>query len=204
MMIEDFGPKVASVWNDLRSTTRNLMERAWRSAASGSAVQVARSLQYDPRADHELSRLLAALDARANEAEKPTADEPSHRARRLADACATVLAQQTQSAEVFAQLIQRAHERKDYARVDELAGILPERLAPTEICELARSNSVVVRALAHEALTQMPARLLAGLLRDPVDASVAHVALQRQAHEYLSEEAQHILREFEDSGSESF
>ncbi|HYT49774.1 MAG TPA: hypothetical protein VEL78_05240, partial [Pyrinomonadaceae bacterium] len=71
MMIEDFGPKVASVWNDLRSTTRNLMERAWRSAASGSAVQVARSLQYDPRADYELSRLLAALDARANEAERP-------------------------------------------------------------------------------------------------------------------------------------
>ena len=30
------------------------------------------------------------------------------------------------------------------------------------------------------------------------------LALQRQAHEYLSEEAQRILREFEDSGSESF
>ncbi len=73
-----------------------------------------------------------------------------------------------------------------------------------EICELARSNSVVVRALAHEALTQMPSRLLAGLLRDPVDASMAHIALQRQTHEYLSEEAQRILREFEDSGSESF
>jgi hypothetical protein len=33
---------------------------------------------------------------------------------------------------------------------------------------------------------------------------MAHIALQRQAHEYLSEEAQRILREFEDSGSESF
>src|SRR5437870_9631178 len=204
MMIEDFGPKVASVWNDLRSTTRNLMERAWRSAASGSAVQVARSLQYDPRADYELSRLLAALDARANEAERPTADEPSHRARRLADACANVLAQQTQSAEVFAQLIQRAHERKDYARVDALAEMLPERLAPSEVCELARSNNVVVRALAQEALTQMPAPLLTALLRDPVDASVARVALERQASEYSSEEARRVLREFEDFGSEGF
>ncbi len=203
-MIEDFGPKVASVWNDLRSTTRNLMERAWRSAASGTAVHATRPLPYDPRADHELSRLLAALDARANEAERPAADESSHRARRLADACATVLAEQTQSAEVFAQLIQRAHEGKDYARVDELAGILPERLAPTEICELARSNNVIVRALAHEALTQMPAQLLAALLRDPIDASVAHVALHRQAHEYLSEEAQRILREYENLGLDGF
>jgi len=122
----------------------------------------------------------------------------------LADACATVLAQQTQSAEVFAQLIQRAHERKDYARVDELAGILPERLAPTEICELARSNNVIVRALAHEALTQMPAQLLAALLRDPIDAAVAHIALQRQAHEYSSEEAKRILREYENFGLDGF
>src|SRR5438046_4034038 len=127
MMIEDFGPKVASVWNDLRSTTRNLMERAWRSAASGSAVPVARSLQYDPRADYELSRLLAALDARANEAERPTADEPSHRARRLADACATVLAPPTQSAEVFAQLVPRAPDLTSFSRVDATAGLAPER-----------------------------------------------------------------------------
>src|SRR5213078_1279732 len=204
MMIEDFGPKVASVWNDLRSTTRNLMERAWRSAASGSAVQVARSPQYDPRADNELSRLLAALDARANEAEKPAADEPSHRARRLADACATVLTEQTQSAEVFAQLIQRAHERKDYARVDALAGVLAQRLAPSEVCELARSPNVVVRALAHEALAQMPATLLIMLLRDPVDAAVARYVLQRQATEYNSDEARQALQELDEFGLEQF
>jgi hypothetical protein len=199
-MIDDFGPKVASVWNDLRSSTRNLLERAWRSATNDSTSQVVGSLQYDPRADNELSRLLVALDARANEGEKSVANESSRRLRKLADACATILANQTQSAEVFSQLIQRAHERKDYARVDELAGLLPQRLAPSEICELARSNNVVVRALAHEALTQMPARLLAALLRDPIDSGVAEIALQRQAGEYLSEEAQRILREYEDSG----
>ena len=207
-MIEDFGPRVESVWNDLRLTTRNLVERAWQSVASGSPAKVARPTPYDPRADNELSRLLAALDARASESanqpKQPGEDEASVRARRLADTCAAVLIQQTQSAEVFAQLIQRAHDRKDYARVDELAGILPERLAPSELCELARANNVVVRALAHEALTQMPSRLLAILLRDPVDSPVARMTLERQAHEYLSEEAQRILREYEEFGLEGF
>ena len=204
MMIEDFGPRVASVWNDLRLTTRNLIERAWRFPPSSSIAQSARSVPYDPRADHELSRLLAALDAHASESESSAKAEPSRRAQRFADACANVLTQQTQSAEVFAQLIQRAHERNDYATVDALAGTLAERLAPSEVCELARSNNVVVRALAQEALTQMPAPLLASLLRDPVDAVVARVALERQAGEYLSEEAQQVLREFEDFGLEGF
>jgi hypothetical protein len=105
---------------------------------------------------------------------------------------------------VFAQLIQRAHERNDYARVDALAGVLAQRLAPTEVCELARSPNVVVRALAHEALAQMPATLLVMLLRDPVDAAVARYALQRQATEYNSEEARQALQELDDFGLEPF
>ena len=204
MMIEDFGPRVASVWNDLRTATRALVERAWQTSAGGSVVQIPRSAPYDPRADRELSRLLAVLDEHASEAEKLAHDEPSRRARQLADACANVLTQQTQSAEVFAQLIQRAHERKDYARVDVLAGMLAERLAPSEVCELARSTNVVVRALAQEALTQMPPRLLGALLRDPVDAAIARFALVRQASEFASEEAQRALRELEDFGPEDF
>jgi hypothetical protein len=122
----------------------------------------------------------------------------------LADACASVLSQQTQSAEVFAQLIKRAHQRNDYARVDALAGVMSRRLAPSEVCELARSNNVVVRALAQEALTQMPASRLLALLRDPVDALVARHALERQATEYASEEAYRALREFEDFSTEDF
>jgi hypothetical protein len=200
MVIEDFGPRVASVWNHLRTTTRNLVERAWQSSAGGSVMQIPRSAPYDPRADNELSQLLAVLDEHASEAELSAKDE----ARRLADACANVLTQQTQSAEVFAQLIQRAHERNDYARVDSLAGTLAGRLAPSEVCELARSGNVVVRALAQEALTQMPASLLAALLRDPVDAGIARNALERQATEYLSEEAQRALGEFESFGLEDF
>jgi hypothetical protein len=69
---------------------------------------------------------------------------------------------------------------------------------------LARANNVVVRALAQEALTQMPASLLIALLHDPVDAMVARHALERQATEYASEEAYRALHEFEDFSSEDF
>jgi hypothetical protein len=196
MMIEDFGPRVANVWNHLRTTTRNLVERAWQSPTTGPA-QVQRATPYDPRADQELSQLLAALDEHAGQVERASGREGAREARRLADACAHVLSQQTQSAEVFAQLIERAHQRKDYAKVDALAGLLPERLAPSEMAELGRANNVVVRALAQEALTQLPTSLLAALLRDPVDAMVARQALERQATEFASLEAQQVLNEFE-------
>lgn len=195
-MIEDFGPRVANVWNHLRTTTRNLVERAWQSPTAGAA-QVQRAAPYDPRADQELSQLLAALDEHAGQVEQASGREGAREARRLADACANVLSQQTQSAEVFAQLIERAHQRKDYAKVDSLAGLLPERLAPSEMAELGRANNVVVRALAQEALTQLPTSLLAALLRDPVDATVARQALERQATEFASLEAQQVLNEFE-------
>jgi hypothetical protein len=193
MMIEDFGPRVASVWKDLRSTTRNLVEKAWKSPAGVPGIRMPRSAPYDPRADLELSHLLTVLDEHVGEAESSRGEDKSSRARRFADACADVLTEQTQSAEVFAQLIKRAHQQHDYARVDALAGMLVERLAPSEVCELARSTNVVVRALAHEALTQMPVSLLVALLRDPIDAVMARHALARQATEYASEEARLAL-----------
>jgi len=62
MMIEELGPGVANVWNHLRPATRNLLEKAWLSAAAGNTQQVHRPTQYDPRADQELEQLLAALD----------------------------------------------------------------------------------------------------------------------------------------------
>ncbi|HEX7721022.1 MAG TPA: hypothetical protein VF397_02615 [Pyrinomonadaceae bacterium] len=204
MVIEEFGPRVANVWNHLRTTTRNLVENAWRSASSGSAPQVPRSAPYDPRADQELGQLLAALDDHAQQTESSAGREGARESRRLADACANVLSQQTQSAEVFAQLIVRAHQRNNYAQVDALAERLPERLAPSELCELARANNVIVRALAHEALTQLPTSLLAAVLRDPVDAVIARQALERQATEFGSEDAQRTLREAIEGFEENF
>ncbi len=203
MMIEEFGPRVANVWNHLRTTTRNLIENVWQSAGSGSA-HVPRSAPYDPRADQELSQLLAALDEHAQQTDASSGREGARESRRLADACANVLSQQTQSAEVFAQLIERAHRRNNYAQVDALAALLPERLAPSELCELARSNTVIVRALGHEALTQLPTSLLAAVLRDPVDAAIARQALERQAIEFGSEDAQRILREAIEGFEEHF
>ena len=195
MVIEELGPRVANVWNHLRPTTKNLVEKAWQSSATGVTQQLPRVSAYDPRADQELSQLLTALDEHAQQTEVSAGREGARESRRLADACANVLSQQTQSAEVFAQLIGRAHQRRNYAQVDVLAALLPERLAPSELCELARSNNVIVRALAHETLTQFPTSLLAALLRDPIDAVVARQALERQANEFGSEDAHRALHE---------
>src|SRR5437868_12419969 len=197
-MIEDFGARVASVWEGLRSTTRNLVEKALQASAAGStsASQPARAegRPYDARADWELSRLLAALDERASEAGASLNAEQAKELRRMADTTALVLQGQTQSAEVFAQLVARAHRAHDFARIDQLADTLTTRFAPSEICELARSDDAVVRALAYEALAQAPTSLLIGLLADPVDSEIARDALERQAIEYGSEEARRVVQ----------
>ncbi len=190
-MIEDFGGRVATVWSELRPTTRGLVERALQ--ASNTASPQARNIPYDPRADLELSRLLAALDDRASETGTVLEREKSERLRHVANTCAAVLQDKTQSAEVFSQLVRRAEQQRDYRRIDALADALVSRFAPSEICELARSEDVVVRALANEALTQFPTSVLVGLLSDPVDSEIAREALRRQAVEYGSEEARHIV-----------
>ena len=189
--IEDFGGRVASVWSELRPTTRGLVERALQTA--NSATPPARNLPYDARADLELSRLLEALDDRVAETETSVEKEKGDRLRHVADICAGVLQEKTQSADVFCQLIHRAETHHDYRRIDKLADALG-RFAPSEICELARSQEVVVRALANEALAQFPTSILIDLLNDPVDSEVAREALRRQAIEYGSEEARQIVQ----------
>lgn len=197
--IEDFGVRVASVWQELRSTTRDLVESALSSQAAKSVTPGARAVPYDARADWELSRLLTVLDDRADEARESLSKEQTGTLEKMADTCATVLLDRTQSAEVFAQLVERAHARRDYARIDVLADALAKRLAPAEVCELARSGNVVIRALAHECLVATPTSVLIGLLRDPVDASIARDVLERQAVDYGSEEARQIVNYLEQS-----
>ena len=71
VMIEDFGARVASVWEGMRPTTRSLIVGALQSSNAGAgAASTTRNSgsPYDARADWELSRLLAALDERATEA----------------------------------------------------------------------------------------------------------------------------------------
>ena len=190
-MIDDFGDRIASVWSELRPATRGLVERALQAAATGA--QTTRNSHYDARADLELSRFLAALDARAAEKTERLDAETGGKLRSIADTCASVLQEQTESAEVFTQLVKRAETQKDYSRIDTLADALTTRFPPSEICELARSEDVIVRELANEALARCPVSVLAVLLNDPVDADTAKFALRRQVVEYGSEEARRLV-----------
>jgi hypothetical protein len=197
LMIEDFGGRLASVWSELRPTTRGLVERAVQArnnALPSSPRNSANTpnLPYDARADHELSLLLAALDERVTETDLSQQADHGKQLRHIADTCASVLQEKTRSAEVFSQLVRRADSQRDYARIDALADALT-RFSPTEICELARSDDAVVKALANEALAQFPTSVLIGLLSDPVDSDIARDALRRQALDYGSEEARQIV-----------
>jgi len=190
LSIDDFGSRIASVWSELRPSTRGLVERALQTP---NGPQATRNFHYDARADLELSRFLAALDDRA--AEKPNAldAEKNGKLKSIADTCAAVLLEKTESAEVFAQLVRRAETQRDYRRIDILADALTSRFPPSEICELARSTDPIVRELANEALARCPVSVLTSLLNDPVDSDTARAALRRQIVEYGSEEARQIV-----------
>jgi hypothetical protein len=191
---EEFGRRVASAWEGLRPTTRTIIERALQPAPpthGGGA-------NYDARSEMELSRLLEALDERAREAGALRLNaEQAHELVRVADACALILYTGGRSAEVFGQLLERALLARDYARVDRVADTLTSRLAPSEICEMARNANPAVRAIAHEALAQKPPSVLVELLGDPVDAEEAREALEIQADDYESEEARWIVNTLE-------
>jgi hypothetical protein len=201
-MIEDFGERVATVWSELRPSTRGIVERALQAASSGS--QPARNFQYDARADIELSRFLTALDDRASEKNHALDNETIKNLKSVADTCAEVLQEKTESAEVFAQLVRRAHAQRAYNRIDLLADSLTSRFPPSEICELARSSDVIIRELANEALARCPVSVLATLLSDPVDSEIARAALRRQVAEYGSEDARHIVTVLDQVGNDEF
>ena len=190
LAIDDFGGRIASVWSELRPSTRGLVERALQAPLTGA--QAAR-IQYDARSDIELSRFLAALDDRAAEKTEALDAVTGGKLKSIADTCASVLQEKTESAEGFAQLVRRASSQRDYKRIDTLADALNSRFPPSEICELARSDNTIVRELANEALARCPTSLLAALLGDPVDADTARLALRRQVLEYGSEEARKIV-----------
>lgn len=191
LITDDFGSRIATAWSELRPATRGLVERALQASTSGT--QPARNFQYDARADLELSRFLAALDDRAAEKTDALDPEKNGKLKSIADTCAAVLLEQTESAEVFTQLVRRAQMQKDYRHIDTLADALNSRFPPSEICELARSEEVVVRELANEALARCPISVLASLLNDPIDAETARAALRRQVVEYGSEDARQIV-----------
>ena len=200
--IKDLGGRVATVWSELRPATRQLVERALEPGLNAAGA-TPRNTPYDARADLELSRLLTALDEGAAETGRAAGQGRRQKLRQVADTCAAVLLEKTRSAEVFVQLVQRAEQQHDYARIDELANILTFRFAASEICELARAPNQVVRALARDSLTQIPTPALVALLQDPVDAQIARAALQRQAREFGSEQARQVLMVFDQLDGET-
>jgi len=189
--MKDFGGRVATVWSELRPATRGLVERALQASTGGA--QATRNFQYDARADLELSRFLRALDERASDKSNALDSENVQKLRSIAETCAAVLQEKTESAEVFTQLVRRAEVLHDYKRIDVLADSLINRFPPSEICELARSEQAIVRELANETLARCPVSVLATLLADPVDSEIARAALRRQIAEYGSEEARQIV-----------
>ena len=191
LSIDDFGTRIATAWSELRPATRGLVERALQAASTGN--KTTRNFQYDARADLELSRFLAALDDRAAEKTNVLDAEKNGKLKSIADTCAAVLLEKTESAEVFAQLVRRAQSQRDYRRIDTLADALTARFPPSELCELARSEDTMIRELANEALARCPVSKLTLLLNDPVDAETARAALRRQIVEYGSEDAREIL-----------
>ncbi|MEO6391341.1 MAG: hypothetical protein ABIP75_05770 [Pyrinomonadaceae bacterium] len=205
MMIEDFGARIVSVWEGLRPATRKLVVGALQSnpnPASATPRPPAGVRDYDARADWELSRLLFALDERAAESGNGLTTEQVNELRRMAGACASVLQAQTQSAEVFSQLVDRAMKVKDYALIDRLADTLTHRFSAGEMCELVRNTNPVVRALAHEALVQLPLNSLIGTLDDPLDGEIARDAIARQAFEFGSDEARQFMAVLDQEGSD--
>jgi hypothetical protein len=191
LAIEDLGSRVATVWSELRPATRGFVERALQ-AGSGNP-QPTRNFHYDARADLELSRFLTALDDRIAEKNDGVDLATTVKVKTVAEACAAVLQEKTESAEVFSQLVRRADSQRDYKRIDALADALNMRFPPSELCELARSQDPIVRELANEALARCPISILAILLTDPVDSETARAALRRQIVEYGSEEARQIV-----------
>ena len=198
MMIKDFGARVESVWEGLRHVTKKMLVGALQ-AKSGSSVNVpAQKFSYDTQADWELSRLLFALDEKAKDADVKNNPEKSGKLQRLTETCISVLEAQTESAEVFIQLAERALAKRDYKEIDRLADLLAERFSVGEMCEIARqTTNPAIRAIAFETIALMPVEEIVPSLDDPIYEDIARNALEIKAFEYESEEARRVLDHFE-------
>ncbi len=116
----------------------------------------------------------------------------------MADLCANVLESQTESAEVFIQLAQRALARNNFKKIDALSDVLFERFTSGEIAEVIRqTNMPQIKAIAYETLVVLPVSLIIPLLDDPLYFEIACNALEQQAVEFESDEARSVLEELD-------
>lgn len=197
MMIKNFGARVISVWEGLRPMTQKMLVGALQTNVEKTNTPT-QKFSYDTHTDWELSRLLSALDEQANDAEIKKDTEKLNEIRQLADTCAKVLQDKTKSAEVYIQLVERALTRNDYNLIDRLGDILVQRFSIGEIAEIIRQTKVPhICAIAYETLALKPVQMLLPLLDDPIYFEIGRTAIEQQAFEFDSMEAQRVLEEMD-------
>jgi hypothetical protein len=152
---------------------------------------------YDTQSDWELSRLLSALDEQARDTDVTGNPEKLSELQKLTETCISVLEAQSESAEIFIQLAERALAKRDYKEIDRLADLLAERFSVGEMCEIARqTTNPAIRAIAMETMVLMPVEEIMPLLDDPIYEDIARAALEIKAYEYESEDARRVLDHF--------
>lgn len=197
MMIKDFGARVESVWEGLRPVTKKMLVGALQAKNGNTVNAPAQKFSYDTQSDWELSGLLFALDEQAKSADVTNNPEKLGELQKLTETCISVLEAQTESAEVFIQLAERALAKKDYKEIDRLADLLAERFSVGEMCEIARqTTNPAIRAIAMETIALMPVEEIMPSLDDPIYEDIARAALEIKAFEYESEEARRVLDHF--------
>jgi hypothetical protein len=197
MMIKDFGARVESVWEGLRPMTKKMIVGALEAKRAPGLTPSPQKFSYDPQSDWELSRLLTVLDEQSKDSRADADRARLEEIDQLADTCVSVLQTQSESAEVFIQLAERALERRDYAQIDRLADILGDRFSVGEMCEIARQTTTpAVRAIAMETIALMPVEEIIPSLEDPIYEDIARIALEQKAVEYESDEARRVLDEW--------
>lgn len=196
-MIKDFGARVESVWEGLRPVTKKMLVGALQAKTGNIANTQTQKFSYDTQSDWELSRLLFALDEQAKTAEVKDNPEKLSELQQLTETCILVLEAQSESAEVFIQLAERALARKDYKEIDRLADLLAERFSVGEMCEIARqTTNPAIRAIAMETIALMPVEEILPSLDDQIYEDIARAALELKAYEYESEDARRVLEHF--------
>ena len=198
MTIKDFGARVVSVWEGLRPMTKKMLVGVLQASGGNAPAAPVQKFSYDAHADWELSRLLSALDEQAKDAEVVKNAEKLREIKQLADTCSAVLQSQTESAEVFIQLAERALKRNDFNKFESLADVLTKRFSAGEVAEIIRQTDMAqIRAVGFETLAMMPTTNLLPLLDDPVYHEIAHLAIEQQAFEFDNQDAQIVLEQLD-------
>jgi len=198
MTIKDFGARVVSVWEGLRPMTKKMLVGVLQASGGNPPAAPIQKFSYDAHADWELSRLLSALDEQTKDAEVTKDTGKLREIKHLAETCSAVLQSQTESAEVFIQLAERALRKNNYNKFDALSDLLAKRFSAGEIAEIIRQTDMAqIRAVAFETLAMMPVTNLLPLLDDPVYHEIAHTAIEQQAFEFDNQDAQIILEQLD-------